>query len=78
VCVCVCVCVLPSGFSEFKEGFGYLEERLSRTLNPAAPHQQRFERAIDRWSVLDVARWLEEAAGVGQVRPPYPTFCCSR
>ena len=67
--VCVCVCLLLAGFSEFKDGFGYLEERLSRMVNPAAPHQQRFERAIDRWSVLDVARWLEEEVGVGQVWP---------
>ena len=56
---------MVAGFSEFKDGFGYMEERLSRMASPAAPHQQRFERAIDHWSVLAVARWLEEEVGVG-------------
>ena len=55
------------GFSEFRNGFGYLEERLSRMGNSAAPYQRRFTHATDHWSVLDVARWLEEQVGVGQV-----------
>jgi|EP01043_Picozoa_sp_COSAG02_P036999 hypothetical protein len=59
---------MAAGFSEFKDGFGYMEERLSRMANAVAPHRQRFERATDHWSVLTVARWLEEEVGVGQVR----------
>ena len=65
---------MMTGSREFKDGFGYMEERLSRMANPTAPHQQRFERSTDRWSVLDVARWLEEDVGVGQVRTQKSSF----
>ena len=74
-------------FSEFRDGFGYLEERLGQAINqqrnPASvatatastssaepvhtSAHQRFTRATDEWGVLDVARWLQEDVGVGQV-----------